>query len=188
MVFRQVLAASSLLIVLGIVGCGDGAPSVKTVPVSGTVTYNGNPIEGATVTFMQQAEGIRPAGGQTDAQGKFMLKTALGGTKMQDGAMEGSFVVTITKSGGNTLPTGSPALGTDPGSISEAEKKAMFAKMTAGPSQEEVQKDPAVQQKEIAEKAKSKLPEKYAGAKTTPLKETVKAGDKNEFTFVLSDD
>jgi hypothetical protein len=65
------------------------------VPVEGTVTLDGNPVEGATVTFHllgDDKEG-RPATGQTDKTGTFHLKT---GTEA--GARPGEYKVVIVKS------------------------------------------------------------------------------------------
>ena len=60
------------------------------VPVSGTVTLDGKPVEGATVTFHligDDKEG-RPATGQTDKAGAFRLKTG-----NEDGARPGEYKV-----------------------------------------------------------------------------------------------
>jgi hypothetical protein len=71
-------------------GCGRRLP----VPVSGTVTLNGKPIEGATVTFHvlgDDKEG-RPASGTTDRTGTFHLKTG-----DEVGARPGEYKVVIIK-------------------------------------------------------------------------------------------
>ena len=71
------LAACFALIVLGlIVGCGGGA---DIGAVTGTVTMDGQPLEGASVVFVP-AVGGRPAGAMTDAEGKFELNFS-GGRK-----------------------------------------------------------------------------------------------------------
>lgn len=62
----------------GIQGCsggggGGGDPNGKVV--TGTVTYNGSPVEGANVTFMSANAS---AFGLTDAAGKYQLTTATG--------------------------------------------------------------------------------------------------------------
>jgi len=79
-----------LILVVGTIGCGQGRP--KTVPVSGTVTLDGQPVDGASVTFYP-ASGGRPAMGTTDAQGNFTLTTFEKG----DGAIPGTYNVTVTK-------------------------------------------------------------------------------------------
>jgi hypothetical protein len=81
------------LIALLIAGAGcDGRRS--PVPVSGIVTVDGQPVEGATVTFHpvgDDREG-RPATGQTDKTGTFRLTT---GT--EDGARPGAYKVVVIK-------------------------------------------------------------------------------------------
>ena len=58
------------LAVVGLVGCGGGGTSVKTVNVSGTITLDGKPLEEAEVHFV----GEQHAGfGKTDKTGKYRL-------------------------------------------------------------------------------------------------------------------
>jgi hypothetical protein len=84
--FALALCACGALVV---VGCGDGQP--KTYPVTGTVTYQGQPVEGAQVMFTPTAG--RAAEGTTDSAGKFTLTTLKSG----DGALAGAHRVSITK-------------------------------------------------------------------------------------------
>jgi len=58
-----------------IVGCGGSTSTVATVPVTGTVTLDGKPVEGAAVSFAPKTKGCRAAFGRTDASGKFKLTT-----------------------------------------------------------------------------------------------------------------
>jgi hypothetical protein len=75
--------------VLLIAGCGGSADNGRGIPVSGTVTMNGAPIEGANVTFLNDTF----AGfARTDSNGRYRLvQGALPGTnkivisKMEDG-------------------------------------------------------------------------------------------------------
>jgi Carboxypeptidase regulatory-like domain len=76
--------------VVGISGCGN--PGIGTVPVTGTVKADGQPIEGATVIFSPNGGG-RAASGITDAQGKYKLTTVEAG----DGALPGSYKIAVTK-------------------------------------------------------------------------------------------
>lgn len=76
------------------IGCG---PTVdpnrpKTHPVTGVVTHNGVPVEGASVLFLASGGG-RGAAGRTDAQGNFKVTTFEAG----DGAVAGSYRVAIFK-------------------------------------------------------------------------------------------
>ena len=59
-------------------GAGCGPPTYKLAPVSGRVTLNGNPLEGAYVSFQPRGERGNdfpgPASsGKTDADGRFVL-------------------------------------------------------------------------------------------------------------------
>ncbi len=57
---------------LQLTGCGGGGSGVELVPVRGTVTLDGKPLEGARVTFFPQPGG-RPSYGQTDPSGHYEL-------------------------------------------------------------------------------------------------------------------
>ena len=76
------------------VGCNPSADQThKTVPVTGTVTYKGQSVEGATVTLFAESGEGRGTIGTTDAQGKFTLTTVRPG----DGAMVGTYKVSVSK-------------------------------------------------------------------------------------------
>jgi hypothetical protein len=51
-------------------GCG---PQVLRYPVEGVVTLDGDPVKGASVTFMPRTTG-RPGIAETDAEGRFSLQ------------------------------------------------------------------------------------------------------------------
>uniref|UniRef100_A0A7C4LM64 Carboxypeptidase regulatory-like domain-containing protein n=1 Tax=Schlesneria paludicola TaxID=360056 RepID=A0A7C4LM64_9PLAN len=77
-------------------GCAqpDGAAEVlSTVPVSGTLTYQGQPLESYRVTLYPE-HGDRASSGLTDAEGKFTLGTNREG----DGAPPGRYRVVIAYS------------------------------------------------------------------------------------------
>jgi len=86
---------SLLFVLLAFSGCGSSARLAGRVPVhpvSGTVTFNGTPVEGAIVNFVSQ--GNNPvATGKTDASGAFALTTY----DANDGAAPGDYIVLITK-------------------------------------------------------------------------------------------
>jgi hypothetical protein len=65
----QLLSALAALLI--ITGCGGSG--VQFVEATGTVQYDGKPIQNAIITF--QPEGGMPAIGQSDAAGNFQLKT-----------------------------------------------------------------------------------------------------------------
>jgi len=73
------------------VGCGSTNP--ETIAVTGRVTCQGKPVAGLLVQFTPQGEGLpgKPAGGTTDADGKFSLSTY----KDDDGAVVGLHQVAV---------------------------------------------------------------------------------------------
>lgn len=80
-----------IFVVVLLAGCS-GSDRPPLAKVSGVVTLDKAPVEGAAVMFMPVAGG-RPAQGLTDAQGKFTLTTFDEG----DGAIIGEHKVTVTK-------------------------------------------------------------------------------------------
>jgi hypothetical protein len=76
-----------ILVAVAAAGCGS-----KLVKVEGTVTLDGQPVQGATVIFFSESGGPQ-ANGLTDDDGKFKLTTFNTG----DGAIPGSYKVTVSK-------------------------------------------------------------------------------------------
>jgi hypothetical protein len=147
-------------------GCG-GSDRPDTVPVSGKVTYQGNPVQGAQVVFRAKEGGARNASGMTDPQGEYELTTFDTG----DGAALGTHVVTITKAasstgGGETMDAQDP---------SAAYHDAMAAAAKGMPAQ-----GPAVG-------AEGGIPAKYADPAKSGLERTVTKEGPNEFDFELED-
>jgi hypothetical protein len=125
--------------------------------VTGTVTLNGQPVSGASVSFAPSGKGAA-AVGKTDASGKFTLKT-LG----QDGAAAGDYMVGITKHEYADAGKGSGA-GTGSAEM-PADYKGGDAKVS---------------------EAKNALPEKFENPATSTLKATVTEDPaKNVFEFKL---
>ena len=76
------------------VGCGSKDKDHRKV--SGTVTMNGAPLEGATLTFYPQEPSGDSGGGKTGADGTFTItssRASEGGT----GLLPGEYRVTVTK-------------------------------------------------------------------------------------------
>ncbi|MDR3111299.1 MAG: carboxypeptidase-like regulatory domain-containing protein [Planctomycetaceae bacterium] len=76
-------------------GCGGKDPrSRDLVPASGSVVYNGKPVEGATVVFFNEDEPSKPGGSAvTASDGKFKISLYGDG----DGTYPGNYVVTVSK-------------------------------------------------------------------------------------------
>jgi hypothetical protein len=66
--------------------------------VTGTVTLGGNPVEGANVVFHPLEDAAALASqGSTNAEGRFVMTTHVGGGKFEPGIAAGTYAVTITK-------------------------------------------------------------------------------------------
>lgn len=76
-------------------GCGSSeAPIEKSVPVSGLLTFQGQPLSGYRVTLVPE-DGRRAASGVTDEKGHFVLSTNTVG----DGAPPGRSKVSVAWEG-----------------------------------------------------------------------------------------
>jgi len=153
------------LAVLAILGCAK-KDKLDTVPVSGLVTLDGTPVEGATVVFgPTSSTGGMAASGKTDATGRYKLTTR----DPNDGALAGNYFAIISKTDVQSAPA-SDAIkpGMNP---KEAENAAMEAYLKSGKA------DP---------KFADKLPTKYKSPGTSGFKPEVVKGGKNEFDFPLT--
>ena len=90
-VFILLFVATSLAL-----GCG-GSKLPKTYAVTGVVTLNDKPLDGADVVLVPSSPDVRSAGGVTDAEGRFALKTYFDPKNQVSGAMTGEYGVTVTK-------------------------------------------------------------------------------------------
>jgi hypothetical protein len=81
-----------MLLCLFVAGCGSGNNLAR---VSGKVTLNGRPLEGATVEFQPTAKGGSPSSGVTDAEGRYELMY----TFEIPGAIPGEHLVSIRTAG-----------------------------------------------------------------------------------------
>ena len=92
-IFAALLAAS-------ICGCSDGPTGPATVPVSGTVTLGGQPLDGATVTFQPvtgSSPDAKPAQTVTDEAGKFAASLTLLDGSSKPGLVPAEYSVTVAK-------------------------------------------------------------------------------------------
>jgi hypothetical protein len=159
---RKFRTAGAVLLAAGCLlpGCNRSNDSA-TYPVRGSVSYQGKPLPGASVTFM--ADGAsRAAVGKTDAAGHFQLTTF----EENDGAVPGTHVVTIKKydSDPPPLPAIPPGGAVDP--ADEAKYTAAMARWVGT--------------------AKLAIPRRYADRNATDLRREVVAGE-NSFEIDLVD-
>jgi hypothetical protein len=144
---RGLCLAMLAVVWLGAASCG-GTKASNAVKVSGVVTLEGVPLEGAKVTYYPSS-GDAPPFGVTDNKGRFELTTFdLKTLKEIDGALPGEYKVTVE------MP--SPA-GRSP--LEEMEAAHMKGK-TRGAQR--------AKEKEVAV-----LHANYTDASKTPLKQTV---------------
>ncbi len=92
---------SGVALILAVMGCG-GPSLPNAVSVSGTVSYQNKPVAGAQVVLNSTDAKGKPASGVTDAQGNFSVQTYVDGAQA-NGAMPGSYKVTVTKTEQSTL-------------------------------------------------------------------------------------
>lgn len=154
-----------MLVSVVLSGCG-GSRFPKTYKVSGTVTQGGKPVDGALVTFLS-TEGGKSAIGSTNANGEFKLSTF----GPSDGALPGSYKVTITKSSAPP-PAASPAL--QPGVIASGDIGEDYAPPAGNVGTQGGGGAP-----------KNSLPAKYASDSTSGLIATVMEHHTNKFDFDL---
>lgn len=69
-----------LLLMLAIVGCGDGRVKLPTAPVTGTVTYQGKPLSSGNIAFFHPSG--QAAGAKLEADGTFKLSAFQGSNKI----------------------------------------------------------------------------------------------------------
>lgn len=103
---RQFSLLLTVAMMVATAGCFGGS-SVKMYPVKGKVTYKGNAVAGATVTFHPKERDkakYQAAQGITKDDGTFVMGTKMSG----DGVMAGDFVITIVKRKSDA-PTGGSA-------------------------------------------------------------------------------
>ena len=166
----SMLRSANFIVLLGLflaaMGCqNSAAPNrPKTVKARATVTYKGEPVQGADVSLSPASKDGHAAVGTTDAAGHVVLMTYESG----DGALPGSYQVTVRKTESVVGAVKMPGQGG---------KNADYAKVMAE----------AIQKKGKAEAPENLLPAKYKDAKTSGLTADVKEGSPNDFTFTLTD-
>ena len=93
---KTCFSAVGLMLLVAALGCGGGR---GTADVAGTVKYKGQPVAGATVTFLPKSSDAKAksATGRTDGSGQYTLSTYFSPDEQPSGAIPGDYVVTVTK-------------------------------------------------------------------------------------------
>lgn len=123
--------AACLAGLIAIAGCKPSS-GLDTTPVSITVTYKGNPVEGANVSMSNTT--VQPpavAVGRTDAQGVAVMKTG-----EDDGAVKGIHLIMINKyeAAPSTASADVESESYDPNVQTEAPKSLLPVKYNSGNS------------------------------------------------------
>lgn len=163
----EISFVSSLLLCVCL-GCSGEKGLSGLAEVTGLFTYQGKPVEGATVGFVPEGEG-RAASGLTGTDGRFALTTL----KTRDGAMPGRYKVTISK-----------IENMGPESQITAEE---MAQMVAGGQSAPRGPTGGGPGKGMGKPGEMKhhVPEKYAKVETSGLAADVSASGPNDFEFAL---
>ena len=159
-------SALTALLVLVLAGCGN--QDSRFSRVEGTVSYNGQPLEGAVVSFQPVSQDGVPASGMTDANGRFTLTSV--GAGGSTGVLPGEYVVTVTKRG--ALPPDPDQEAYDRGDITYDE---LQTRLSARDSQAR------------GVTPRSLIPERYSTGRTSDLAATVVSGRNSPFVFDLVD-
>jgi hypothetical protein len=133
MLLRTTVGSGPAVLLVLLLGCGEPG-RVPTAEVTGTVTYNGSPAQGAAVTFFPEQG--RPASGVTDAQGKFSLSTFASG----DGAVLGKHTVTIAEAASAEPPPMPGMPGAEDYKPPESRFPAKYADQSTTPFSKTVEK------------------------------------------------
>jgi len=180
-----VAACAVLAVSLLASGCGAPNPSAGCIPVSLTVTYKGQPVEGAQVTFNAAGEGARTGQGTTDKSGRAVIGTF----SFDDGAMPGAYKVSVSKATekGGLAGMADPSLanaGGTAGGGGDPSKGQMPSMGSADPTKSYLGQ---MQGQGGFKEADSALPAKYANIDSSGLQFTVQGPGANDFKVDLKD-
>ena len=167
--FLHSVFLSGLLVLLGMsIGCK--SDTIPVHPVTGSITYKGENIEGATITFIPSDAGGYEATAVTGANGVYSLATP---SAKRGGAVVGTYNVLIEKS-----------IAVDRQGKPIASESTIFVPdITADPS---AYVPASAADNSMVPIMKSMLPKKYSDTSKPLLTATVQKG-KNVFNFELED-
>ena len=154
---RNILLFTAIFTTMVLTGCSN---KLATVMVTGTITYEGEPLADASISFSPVTEGQgHPAYGTTDSSGKYVLQTILGAVGA--GTTPGEYMVTITKL---EKPKPAQEVRTD----SSGRPIATASSMGPPP------------------RLKSLIPDRYSSVDTSELTATVEQKRNNVINFALT--
>lgn len=157
-------------------GCNKRS-GIASYPVTGTVTYKGKPVVGATISYVStNPDGLKP-GATTNSDGQFSLTTYISPNEVLKGAPAGDYGVVIVKQ----VTKAAPAEDIDMANATMEQRMQSMQKQWA--SQQERSPDG-----KSPPKPKSEIPEKYASVETSELKQTIVSGPNDPVEFKLTDD
>lgn len=172
-----------LMVALAVAGgCSKGA-SIKTVPVSGKVTLDGNPLADANVTFLPETQpgstATPPAStGKTGADGTYKLVTMVG-TQVAEGAPSGNYKVIVTK----PVATAANPMAALQG-LSDEERDKKMQSMT--PEERANMAGNAAQPGGGASGGKSEVPDRYGKPDESGFTAAVVSSGAQTFDFALT--
>ena len=170
MLHRAVCSALlAFLLVVAAPGCGDSSGLGRRYPVSGSVTYNGTPLEHGTISFAP-ADGTGRAAGGTITDGRYSLTTH----DSDDGALPGKYRVSVV------------AKLADPSKVDLKIKKSREGRETEAEKQAMAIVYPQKVAARAAAAAKNLIPPKYSSPETSGLTFEVKE-QTNTADFPLKD-
>ena len=173
MTSRSIVFGAACTLLLGFfTGCGRTVPDhPDTAPVVGKITQGGQPVAGASITFVPTQEGddAWAARGVTDDSGAYMLNTFFSPAADVPGAVPGDYKVTVYK------PDVQPSTGHDAAGATSAHGSELApARRGAGRGHGGGSRSAAP--------VESALPSLFASASTTTLSATVESGE-NKIDF-----
>jgi hypothetical protein len=123
-----------------IAGCRDSKTGPATVEVAGTLTLDGNPLEGASVIFspgLGSDDGRLSSQATSDKDGRFRLSTHVGLGKTKSGIVPGKYDVTVVKTDPSSVKnTLSPPKNLLPSKYADAKTSGFKADVVAGKANE----------------------------------------------------
>ena len=168
---QRIIALAAIVLMATLVGCGKKGPDVHKV--TGKVTLDGKPLEGARVVLHLDREGganlARNPAGTSDAEGNVNIEYPLN-DKMVEGAPLGKYKITVSK---YKSEQGSSEMTAE-------ESAKQYMKMMEG-----MKKTSGTKGGEDLTAGQSLVPPKYGNPDMTPFNVTVSEGDGNTFEAAL---